>query len=157
MNEFMLNQTAKFYETSFTGLQRSGSTESESLRVVYKQMLDMLDQIYPRVFQVSDEELNTMDLHAQLDYARRKLQVFKIVQKQKQMNIARMGKSQKKIENEIEALQKKIKLQEAREALKLKRQKERELKMNQEERRKIIEEDKKRIKALLQKRRNEKK
>lgn len=157
MNEFMLNQTAKFYEASFTGMQRTGSTEAESLRVVYKQMLDMLDQIYPRVFQVSDEELNTMDLHQQLDYARRKLQVFKVVQKQKQMNIARMGKSQKKIEAEIEALQKKIKLQEAREAAKLKRQKERELKMNQEERRKIIEEDKKRIKALLQKKRNEKK
>lgn len=157
MNEFMLNETAKFYEASYTGLQRTGSKEAESLRVVYKQMLDMLDQIYPRVFQVSDEDLNSKDLHTRLDYARRKLQVFKIVQKQKQMNIARMGKSQKKIEAEIADLQKKIKLEEARNAAKLKRQKAKELRMNNEARLKAIEEDKKRISALLKQKQNEKK
>ena len=58
INEFLLSQTAKYYEVNYDGLQRSGSNENESLRVIYKQMLEMLDQIYPRVFNVSDEEFN---------------------------------------------------------------------------------------------------
>lgn len=114
MNELLLSQTAKFFEASLTGIQKTGVTYNESIRVVYRQMLDMLDQIYPMAFGVGDDELNAKDLYEQLEYARRQLMVFKIVHQQKQMNIARMGKESKRIENLIKKLEEKIKREEAR-------------------------------------------
>ncbi len=114
MNELLLSQTAKFFEASLSGIQRTGVTYNESIRVVYRQMLDMLDQIYPMAFGVGDDELESKDLYEQLEYARRQLMVFKIVHQQKQMNIARMGKESKRIENLIKKLEEKIKREEAR-------------------------------------------
>lgn len=122
MNELLLSQTAKFFEASLEGIQKTGVTYNESIRVVYRQMLDMLDQIYPMAFGVGDDELNSKDLYEQLEYARRQYMVFKIVHQQKQMNIARMGKESKRIERLIEKLEEKIKKEEARERERLERE-----------------------------------
>ena len=122
MNELLLSQTAKFFEASMEGIQKTGITMNESIRVVYRQMLDMLDQIYPMAFGVADDELDSKDLYEQLEYARRQLMVFKIVHQQKQMNIARMGKESKRIERLISKLEEKIKKEEARERERLERE-----------------------------------
>ncbi len=122
MNELLLSQTAKFFEASMEGIQKTGITMNESIRVVYRQMLDMLDQIYPMAFGVADDELDSKDLYEQLEYARRQLMVFKIVHQQKQMNIARMGKESKRIERLIAKLEEKIKKEEARERERLERE-----------------------------------
>ncbi len=122
MNELLLSQTAKFYQASMEGVQKTGVTMNESIRVVYRQMLDMLDQIYPMAFGVADDELDSKDLYEQLEYARRQLMVFKIVHQQKQMNIARMGKESKRIERLIAKLEEKIKKEEARERERLERE-----------------------------------
>lgn len=122
MNELLLSQTAKFFEASMEGIQKTGVTMNESIRVVYRQMLDMLDQIYPMAFGVADDELDSKDLYEQLEYARRQLMVFKIVHQQKQMNIARMGKESKRIERLIGKLEEKIKKEEARERERLERE-----------------------------------
>ena len=122
MNELLLSQTAKFFEASMEGIQKTGVTMNESIRVVYRQMLDMLDQIYPMAFGVADDELDSKDLYEQLEYARRQLMVFKIVHQQKQMNIARMGKESKRIERLIAKLEEKIKKEEARERERLERE-----------------------------------
>lgn len=122
MNELLLSQTAKFFEASMEGIQKTGVTMNESIRVVYRQMLDMLDQIYPMAFGVADDELDSKDLYEQLEYARRQLMVFKIVHQQKQMNIARMGKESKRIERLISKLEEKIKKEETRERERLERE-----------------------------------
>ena len=150
MNELLLSETAKFFEAAMDGMQRTGNTYNESIRVVYRQMLDMLDQIYPKAFGASDDELDSKDLYKQLDYARRKAMILKIVHQQKQMNIARMGKEEKRIEKLIEKLEDKIKVQEAEERERLERKRAREeaarlaaIKKEQEreERRKRLERD----------------
>lgn len=153
MNEFLLRETAKYYEANLNGMQRSGSSESESLRVIYRQMLDMLDQIYPRVFDVSDEQLNSMDLYEKLEYSRKKLRVLQMVYKQKQMNIARMGKSQKKLTQEITNLQRRIRLQEARELAKKKRQEEKN-RTTDHQKLQEIENEKQRIAKIIREKRN---
>ena len=122
MNELLLSQTAKFFEASMEGIQKTGITMNESIRVVYRQMLDKLDQIYPMAFGVADDELDSKDLYEQPEYARRQLMVFKIVHQQKQMNIARMGKESKRIERLIAKLEEKIKKEEARERERLERE-----------------------------------
>ena len=160
INEFLLSQTAKYYEVNYDGLQRSGSNESESLRVIYKQMLEMLDQIYPKVFNITDDEYNKKDLYEKLEYTRKKQNVLKIVQKQKQMNIARMGKSIKKCESDIASLERRIKLKEAREKALEKRRKEKQQRalMTKEERELLRKKEQQRIAKLLkEKKQNESK
>ncbi len=115
MNELLLSQTTKFFESSLEGISSTGVTYNESIRVVYRQMLDMLDQIYPKAFGISDDELESKDLYEQLEYARRQMMILRIVRQQKQMNIARMGREEKRVEKVITKLEEKIKKQEARE------------------------------------------
>lgn len=126
MNEALLSETAKFFEASLDGLQRSGNKFNESIRVVYRQMLDMLDQIYPTAFGVADEELESRDLYEQLEFARRRMMIFKIVRQAKQMNIARMGKEEKRIEKLISKLEDKIKVKEQKDRERQERERQRE-------------------------------
>ena len=126
MNEALLSQTAKFFEASLDGLQRTGNKFNESVRVVYRQMLDMLDQIYPTAFGVADEELESKDLYEQLEFARRRMMIFKIVRQAKQMNIARMGKEEKRIEKLLSKLEDKIKIKEQKDREREERERQRE-------------------------------
>ena len=122
MNELLLSKTAEYFGDSFKGISQTGATFNESIRVVYRQMLDMLDQIYPAVFGISDDELESKDLYEQLEYARRQMMINKIVRQQKQMNLAHMGREDKRIEKVIAKLEEKIKRQEAREREKQERE-----------------------------------
>ena len=122
MNQVLLDQTVKYFEGSMTGLQQTGSPYNESVRVVYRQMLDMVDQLYPKAFGVSDDEFNSADLYKQLEYARREMMVAKIVKQQKQMALAKMGREEKRIEKLIAKIEEKIKKKEARDRERLARE-----------------------------------
>ena len=147
MNEILLDQTAKYFEASFDGIQRTGTPYNESIRVVYRQMLDMLDQIYRRAFGVADDELESRDLYEQLEFARRRMLVLKAVKQQKTMNIARMGKEEKRVEKLVENLEKKIKLKEAQERAREEKQraKEEALRLQAIEKEKAAEERRRRL------------
>ena len=126
MNQILLDKTAQFFESSMEGMMETGTKFNESVRVVYREMLDMLDQIYPRVFGVYDEELESKDLYEQLAFARQRLLVYKIVRQAKQMNIARMGKEEAQIDKIITKLQEKIKVKELRDREKAERLRQKE-------------------------------
>ena len=122
MNQVLLDQTVKFFEGSMQGLQQTGSTYNESVRVVYRQMLDMVDQLYPKAFGVSDDEFDSADLYKQLEYARREMMVAKIVKQAKQMALAKMGREEKRIEKLIAKIEEKIKKKEAKDRERLARE-----------------------------------
>lgn len=147
MNELLLSQTAKFFEASLDGMQQTGNTYNESIRVVYRQMLDMLDQIYPKAFGVSDDELDSKSYYEQLEYARRRMMIFKIVRQAKQMNIARMAKEEKRIEKLISKLEDKIKLQEQkeRERIEKERIRDEQERINQLEKERQLQEKKRKL------------
>ena len=126
MNQLLLEQTANFFEASLSGMQRTGNTFNESIRVVYRQMLDMLDQIYPKAFGVADDQLESKDLYEQLEYARRRQMIIKMVRQQKQMNMLRMAKEEKRIEKLLTTLDKKIQVQEEKERQRLEKQRQKE-------------------------------
>ncbi len=117
MNQILLEKTAEFFEASMEGMKQTGNVFNESVRVVYRQMLEMLDQIYPKAFGISDDELESKDLYEQLEYARRQKMVVNIVKQQKQMNILRMGKEEKRVDKLIEKITKKIASAEEQERL----------------------------------------
>ena len=122
MNQVLLDQTVKYFEGSMHGLQQTGSTYNESVRVVYRQMLDMVDQLYPKAFGVSDDEFDSADLYKQLEYARREMMVAKIVKQTKQMALAKMGREEKRIEKLIAKIEEKIKKKEAKDRERLARE-----------------------------------
>lgn len=122
MNQVLLDQTVKYFEGSMQGLQQTGSTYNESVRVVYRQMLDMVDQLYPKAFGVSDDEFDSADLYKQLEYARREMMVAKIVKQAKQMALAKMGREEKRIEKLIAKIEEKIKKKEAKDRERLARE-----------------------------------
>ena len=126
MNQILLDETAKYFEGSLAGNQRAGATYVESIKVVYRQMLDMLDQLYPRTFGVADEQLESKNLYEQLEFARRRAIVLKMVHQQKQMNILRMGKEEKRVEKLIANLENKIRVQEQKERERLEKQRAKE-------------------------------
>ena len=132
MNELLLSETAKYFEGSLKGLQREGVPYNESIKVVYRQMLEMLDQIYHRVFNVSDEELESKDLHEQVEYARKRMMVLQAVRTQKQANILGMAREEKRIEKMITNLDRKIELQIAKERAKEEKRKAREEALRQQ-------------------------
>ena len=117
MNQILLEKTAEFFEASMEGMKQTGNVFNESVRVVYRQMLEMLDQIYPKAFGISDDELESKDLYEQLEYARRQKMVVNIVKQQKQANILRMGKEEKRVDKLIEKITKKIASAEEQERL----------------------------------------
>lgn len=126
MNQILLDETTKYFEGSLAGNQRAGATYVESIKVVYRQMLDMLDQLYPRTFGVADDQLESKNLYEQLEFARRRAIVLKMVHQQKQMNILRMGKEEKRVEKLISNLETKIKAQEQKERERLEKQRAKE-------------------------------
>lgn len=126
MNQILLDETAKYFEGSLAGNQRAGATYVESIKVVYRQMLDMLDQLYPRTFGVADDQLESKNLYEQLEFARRRAIVLKMVHQQKQMNILRMGKEEKRVEKLIANLENKIRVQEQKERERLEKQRAKE-------------------------------
>jgi hypothetical protein len=114
MNQVLLDQTVKYFEGPMQGLQQTDSTYNESVRVVYRQILEMVDQLYPKAFGVSDDEFDSADLYEQLEYARREMMVAKIVKQTKQMALAKMGRVEMRIEKLIAKIEEKIKKNEAK-------------------------------------------
>ncbi len=108
MNEVLLSQTAKFFEASFDANYEVTTKYYESIKVVARQMLDMVDQVYKSSFKVSDEKLDTLDDLEQLNYLRNKYDTLKIVHGAKQANILKMSKEEKNLQTQIEKLEKKI-------------------------------------------------
>ncbi len=150
MNQILLEKTAEFFEASMEGMKQTGNVFNESVRVVYRQMLEMLDQIYPKAFGISDDELESKDLYEQLEYARRQKMVVNIVKQQKQMNILRMGKEEKRCDKLIEKITKKIASAEEQERLRQEeiarkeeeaRKKAEEARLKEEARKKALQDD----------------
>ena len=119
LNQLLLEQTAEFYEAAFQGIREGKISFHESVKTVYKQMLEMLDQIYPKAFGVPDYKLESKDVYEELEFARRKLQVNKIVRAQKQANLLKMSKEQKDIEREIAEIERRVKIYEEEERKRL--------------------------------------
>ncbi|UKI51079.1 MAG: hypothetical protein L6U99_07095 [Clostridium sp.] len=76
INEFYLQETMKYFKASLKTLNSEGSGETQSLRIVYKQMLEIIDNIYPTVFDARETYLEDNDgevsLEAQLEMAKRR-------------------------------------------------------------------------------------
>ena len=116
LNEVLLSETAKFFDASLEGNYEATGKYYESVRVVYRQMMDMIDQIYRSSFKITLDELDTLNDYDQLEYLRNKAEVLKIVHSTKQASILKMAKEEKSLQTQIEKLERKIEKAEEKKA-----------------------------------------
>lgn len=75
-------------------------------------MLNSLNSIYPQMFDVSEEDMpNNQE---KLDVLKKKHKVLKLIKEQKQIDLNKMDREQLRLENQIKALDAKIKKDEER-------------------------------------------
>ncbi len=165
INEFYLQETMKYFKASLKTLNNEGSGETQSLRIVYKQMLEIIDNIYPTVFDARETYLEDTDgevsLEAQLEMAKRRKKVLKIVREQKELNLAKMERLEEKANKNIIAIENKIALAQAKEESRLQRERERQARIlmaekKKEEIRKAREEARKEKEKALEREKQEK-
>ena len=112
VNEVLLSETAKFFDASLEANYEATGKYYDSVRVVYRQMLDMIDQIYRSTFKITEDKLDTLDDYDQLEYLRNKAETLKIVRNTKQASILKMAREEKTLQTQIERLEKKIEKEE---------------------------------------------
>lgn len=160
INEFYLQETAKYFKNSLKTQQKEGVGDSQSLRVVYKQMLEIIDNIYPSVFDARETQLDDVGaeftLEQRLEMVKRRQQVLRIVREQKELNLARMDKLEEKAKKEMLQIENKLSLAAERARLREQREREREEKIlaiqrEREEAKKQKEEEKAKRLAEIQK------
>lgn len=108
MNELLLQQTAKFFDASMDANYEVSGKYFESVRVVYRQMQEMLDQIYHKSFNLNDDKDDKLNDYDLLDTLRNRLETLKIIHQLKQSNILKMSKEEKTLQTQIEKLEDKI-------------------------------------------------
>ncbi len=162
INEYFLQETSKYFKNSLKSQQRDGTGENQSLRIVYRQMLEIIDNIYPSVFDIRETQIEDneepLSLEEQLEIVQRRQKVLKIVREQKELNIAKMEKQEERAIKDIIQIENKLALQRAKQAQKDQRERERQLRLEnavreREEAKKAREEEliKKREEAQKQK------
>lgn len=129
INEYYLQETIKYFKSSIRTLNAEGSGEAQSLRIVYKQMLEILDNIYPSAFDAREtilEDTNEeLSLETQLEIAKRRKKVLKIVREQKELNLSKMERLEQRANKVIIGIENKIALLNAKEELRQQKERER--------------------------------
>lgn len=150
ISEYLLSRISEIFEEKYEEALNQGLSYEMSVKRVFREMIDVLNRIYPNLFGVNTEDMKkTPEL---LELLKRKQKVMKLVREQKQIDLNKMDRESQALDTSIKSLEDYLKRQEEkrkererREALRLERLRQ------QEERRKAREEKKKeqeRLRAL---------
>lgn len=150
ISEYLLSRISEIFEEKYEEALNQGLSYEMSVKRVFREMIDVLNRIYPNLFGVNTEDMKkTPEL---LELLKRKQKVMKLVREQKQIDLNKMDRESQALDTSIKSLEGYLKRQEERrkererrEALRLERLRQ------QEERRKAREEKKKeqeRLRAL---------
>lgn len=149
ISEYLLSRISEIFEEKYKESLSQGLSYEMSVKRVFREMIDVLNRIYPNLFGVNTEDMKkTPEL---LEILKRKQRVMKLIREQKQIDLNKMDRETQTLDTNIKNLEDYLKRQEER-------QKERERKEAirleklrlQEEKRKEAERlkaEKERIKA----------
>lgn len=117
MSEYFLNKTQDFYQQSLEDKVNSGMEKKYSLELVFREMQEVVNSIYPPLFEVPIEnEYDEVPLPVKLERARKKSDVLETVTRLKEIDYNNTKKEYDDTLAEIQMLEEKIRQQEAREA-----------------------------------------
>ena len=147
ISEYLLSRISEIFEEKYKESLSQGLSYEMSVKRVFREMIDVLNRIYPNLFGVNTEDMKkTPDL---LEILKRKQRVMKLIREQKQIDLNKMDRETQTLDTNIKNLEDYLKRQEER-------QKERERKEAirleklrlQEEKRKAREEKRKEAERL---------
>lgn len=147
ISEYLLSRISEIYEEKYKESLSQGLSYEMSVKRVFREMIDVLNRIYPNLFGVNTEDMKkTPEL---LEILKRKQRVMKLIREQKQIDLNKMDRETQTLDTNIKNLEDYLKRQEER-------QKERERKEAirleklrlQEEKRKAREEKRKEAERL---------
>lgn len=122
--EYLLQKTAEYFNDVYKEAKEQGLSYEMSVKKVYREMLNSLNSIYPQMFDVSEEDMpNNQE---KLDVLKKKHKVLKLIKEQKQIDLNKMDREQLRLENQIKALDAKIKKDEERRKAREKKEQERQ-------------------------------
>lgn len=142
ISEYLLSRISEIFEEKYKESLSQGLSYEMSVKRVFREMIDVLNRIYPNLFGVNTEDMKkTPEL---LEILKRKQRVMKLIREQKQIDLNKMDRETQTLDTNIKNLEDYLKRQEER-------QKERERKEAirleklrlQEEKRKAREEKRK--------------
>lgn len=147
ISEYLLSRISEIFEEKYKESLSQGLSYEMSVKRVFREMIDVLNRIYPNLFGVNTEDMKkTPKL---LEILKRKQRVMKLIREQKQIDLNKMDRETQTLDTNIKNLEDYLKRQEER-------QKERERKEAirleklrlQEEKRKAREEKRKEAERL---------
>lgn len=147
ISEYLLSRISEIFEEKYKESLSQGLSYEMSVKRVFREMIDVLNRIYPNLFGVNTEDMKkTPEL---LEILKRKQRVMKLIREQKQIDLNKMDRETQTLDTNIKNLEDYLKRQEER-------QKERERKEAirleklrlQEEKRKAREEKRKEAERL---------
>ena len=147
ISEYLLSRISEIFEEKYKESLSQGLSYEMSVKRVFREMIDVLNRIYPNLLGVNTEDMKkTPEL---LEILKRKQRVMKLIREQKQIDLNKMDRETQTLDTNIKNLEDYLKRQEER-------QKERERKEAirleklrlQEEKRKAREEKRKEAERL---------
>ena len=149
ISEYLLSRISEIFEEKYQEALTQGLSYEMSVKRVFREMIDVLNRIYPNLFGVNTEDMKkTPEL---LETLKRKQRVMKLIREQKQIDLNKMDREAQTLDTNIKNLEAYLKRQEERRKERERKEAIRLEKLRlQEEKRKAREEKRKeaeRIKA----------
>ncbi len=116
MSEYFLNKTQEFYQQSLEDKVNAGMEKKYSLELVFREMQEVLNSIYPPLFEIPQEdEFEEVPLPVKLERAKKKADVLDTITRLKESDYNQTKKEYEDTLKDIQTIEEKIRQQEARE------------------------------------------
>lgn len=147
ISEYLLSRISEMFEEKYKESLAQGLSYEMSVKRVFREMIDVLNRIYPNLFGVNTEDMKkTPEL---LEILKRKQRVMKLIREQKQIDLNKMDRETQTLDTNIKNLEDYLKRQEERKKERERKEAIRLEKLRlQEEKRKAREEKRKEAERL---------
>lgn len=147
ISEYLLSRISEIFEEKYKESLSQGLSYEMSVKRVFREMIDVLNRIYPNLFGVNTEDMKkTPEL---LEILKRKQRVMKLIREQKQIDLNKMDRETQTLDTNIKNLEDYLKRQEERQEERERKEAIRHEKLRlQEEKRKAREEKRKEAERL---------
>lgn len=147
ISEYLLSRISEMFEEKYKESLAQGLSYEMSVKRVFREMIDVLNRIYPNLFGVNTEDMKkTPEL---LEILKRKQRVMKLIREQKQIDLNKMDRETQTLDTDIKNLEDYLKRQEERKKERERKEAIRLEKLRlQEEKRKAREEKRKEAERL---------
>lgn len=112
ISEYLLSRISEIFEEKYKESLSQGLSYEMSVKRVFREMIDVLNRIYPNLFGVNTEDMKkTPEL---LEILKRKQRVMKLIREQKQIDLNKMDRETQTLDTNIKNLEDYLKRQEER-------------------------------------------